>query len=123
VRAITGDGAHASLDAVGTPTTAVASVRSLRAGGRHVQVGLLLGESSTPPLPMDLVVSQELSVHGSHGMPVRQYTDLLDFVTSGVVDPALLVGRVVGLDEAGAALAAMSRPPTTTGMTVVRLTG
>ncbi len=121
VRDLTGGGAHVSLDAVGSPATAVASVRSLRRRGRHVQVGLLLGDQSTPPLPMDLVVAQELSVHGSHGMPAHQYGDLLDLVTSGRIDPALLVGRVIGLEEAGAALAAMSEPAGAAGMTVVRL--
>ena len=121
VRDVTGGGAHVSLDAVGSPATASASVRSLRRRGRHVQVGLLLGEQSTPPLPMDLVVARELSIHGSHGMPAHQYVDLLDLVTSGRIDPARLVGRVIGLDEAGAALAAMSQPAESVGMTVVRV--
>ena len=113
--------AHVSLDAVGSPETAVASVRCLRPRGRHVQVGLLLGDASTPPLPMDLVVARELSVHGSHGMPAHQYPDLLALVADGALDPGLLVGRVIGLDEAGAALAAMDEPATSAGMTVVRM--
>jgi D-arabinose 1-dehydrogenase-like Zn-dependent alcohol dehydrogenase len=121
IREITGGGAHVSVDAVGSPGTAVASVRSLRRRGRHVQVGLLLGAAATPPLPMDVVVAHELSVHGSHGMPARQYPDLLALVTGGRLDPALLVGRVVGLEDAGAALAAMSGPAPTVGMTVVRI--
>jgi alcohol dehydrogenase len=121
VRRATDGGAHVSLDAVGTPATAVASVASLRPRGRHVQVGLLLGGASTPPLPMDLVVARELSVHGSHGMPAHQYADLLALVDAGALDPSLLVGPVIGLEEAGAALAAMSGPPESTGMTVVRV--
>jgi alcohol dehydrogenase len=121
VRDLTDGGAHVSVDAVGSPDTAVASVRSLRRRGRHVQVGLLLGAQSTPPIPMDLVVAQELSVHGSHGMPAHQYAELLDLVADGRLDPSLLVGRVIGLAEAPAALVAMSEPATTVGMTVVRL--
>jgi alcohol dehydrogenase len=121
VREVTGGGAHVSVDAVGSTDTAVASVRSLRRRGRHVQVGLLLGAQATPPLPMDLVVAQELSVHGSHGMPAHQYADLLDLVADGRLDPSLLVGRVIGLAEAPAALVAMSEPATTVGMTVVSL--
>ncbi len=121
VREVTGGGAHVSIDAVGTTTTAVASVRSLRPRGRHVQVGLLLAAAATPPLPMDLVVARELSLHGSHGMPAHQYPDLLALVASGALDPALLVGRVIGLEDAGAALAAMSGPPEGIGMTVVRI--
>ena len=121
VREVTGGGAHVSVDAVGSPATAVASVGSLRRRGRHVQVGLLLGADATPPLPMDRVVAQELEVHGSHGMPAHQYGELLALVTDGTLDPALLVGTVIGLEDAGAALAAMSGPAETVGMTVVRL--
>jgi len=121
VRGLTGGGAHVSVDAVGSPSTAVASVRSLRRRGRHVQVGLLLGADASPPLPMDRVVAEELSVHGSHGMPAHQYPELLALVTDGRLDPALLVGRVIGLDGTGAALAAMSGPSRTVGMTVVRI--
>src|SRR5690606_11654406 len=64
VHAITGGGAHVSLDALGSPATAVASVLSLRRRGRHVQIGLLLGDAATPPLPMDRVLAWELSLHG-----------------------------------------------------------
>jgi alcohol dehydrogenase len=46
---------------------------------------------------------------------------MLDLVASGAVQPRRLVGSVIGLDEAGAALAAMSRPATTPGVTVVSL--
>jgi alcohol dehydrogenase len=121
VRDVTGGGAHVSVDAVGSPDTAVASVRSLRRRGRHVQVGLLLGDQATPPLPMDLVVAHELSVHGSHGMPAHQYAALLALVAEGRLDPSLLVGRVIALAETPAALVAMSEPATTVGMTVARL--
>ena len=114
-------GVHVSLDAVGSGDTAVASVLSLRPRGRHVQVGLLLGEHATPPLPMGVVVANELSLHGSHGMPARDYPAMLDLVASGAVHPERLVGSVIGLADAGAALAAMSRPAVTAGVTVVRL--
>lgn len=121
VVAATGGGAHASIDAVGSTQTAVASVSCLRPRGRHVQVGLLLGEHATPPLPMGPVVAKELEIHGSHGMAARDYPPMLDLVASGAVQPRLLVGSVIGLDEAGAALASMSRPTATAGVTVVRL--
>ena len=68
---------------------------------------------------MDLVVARELSVHGSHGMPAHQYPDLLALVADGALDPGLLVGRVIGLDEAGAALAAMDEPATSAGIDFV----
>ena len=118
---VTGGGASVSLDAVGSPATAVASVRCLRPRGRHVQLGLLLGEQSTPPLPMDVVVAKELSLHGSHGMPAAGYPGLLALVESGALRPDRLVGRVIALEDAPAALAEMSGPAGAAGMTVVRV--
>jgi D-arabinose 1-dehydrogenase-like Zn-dependent alcohol dehydrogenase len=120
---VTGGGAHVSVDALGSPGTAAASVRCLRRRGRHVQVGLLLGADAATPLPMDTVVAHELEVYGSHGMAARDYPGMLDLVADGTLRPDLLVGRVIGLDEAGDALAAMSRPATTAGLTVVDVGG
>ena len=119
VHEVTGGGAHVSLDAYGSGPTAVASVLSLRRRGRHVQAGLLLGEQSTPPLPMDRVVGWELSVHGTHGLAAADYPAMLDLVADRV-DLSRLVGAVVGLDEAPAALAALGAPPLRPGVTVVR---
>jgi alcohol dehydrogenase len=96
-------------------------VRSLRPRGRHVQVGLLLGEHATPPLPMGVVVGRELEIHGSHGMAARDYPAMLDLVASGGVPLDRLVGSAIGLGEAGAALAAMGGPSAGAGVTVVRL--
>jgi alcohol dehydrogenase len=107
VREITGGGAHVSLDALGSPTTADASIRSLRRRGRHVQVGLLLGVQSHPALPMDRVIAWELEIYGSHGMAAADYPALLDMVVSGALQPGRLVGRTIGLDGIGDALAAM----------------
>ncbi|HET7357257.1 MAG TPA: zinc-dependent alcohol dehydrogenase family protein [Nocardioidaceae bacterium] len=121
VRDVTGGGAHLSLDALGAPATAVSSVRCLRPRGAHVQVGLLLGAHATPPLPMDLLVANELSVHGSHGMAARDYPAMMDLVASGALRPDLLVGEVIALEDAGAALAAMDQPARAGGMTVVRI--
>lgn len=122
VRDLTGGGVHVSVDALGSAGTARASVLSLRRRGRHVQVGLLHGAAASPALPMDRVIAQELELYGSHGMAAAGYARMLDLVESGALDPARLVGRVVGLDDAGAALAAMDGP-TGPGMTVVRVSG
>jgi alcohol dehydrogenase len=122
VREVSGGGVHVSLDALGSAGTAVASVRSLRRRGRHVQVGLLLGPAATPPLPMDLVVAQELEVYGSHGMAAHEYPPLLRLVADRVLRPDLLVGHVLPLADGGAALAAMDDPSAgADGMTVLDL--
>ena len=121
IRELTGGGAHVSVDALGSPATAVASVGCLRPRGRHVQVGLLLGRDSTPPLPMDQVVAKELAVLGSHGMAAADYPAMLALVVAGTLRPDRLVGEVISLEEAGAALAAMDLPSGTGGMTVVEI--
>jgi alcohol dehydrogenase len=119
VMAVTDGGAHVSLDALGHPDTCVASVRSLRRRGRHVQVGLLLGEQSTPPIPMDRVVAHELQLFGSHGMQAHRYEALFELIASGRFDPAALVRRTVTLEESIEALVTMHRPGPA-GITVVR---
>ncbi len=121
IREITQGGAAVSIDALGSPTTAAASVRSLRRRGRHVQVGLLLGAAAAPPLPMDLVTAWELEIYGSHGMAAHEYPAMLALIEGGTLRPDLLVGDVIDLDGAGAALAAMDHPPSSSGMTVVDL--
>ena len=119
VHELTGGGAAVSLDALGAVATATASVLSLRRRGRHVQVGLLLGADTAPPLPMGRVIAWELELYGSHGMAAHEYPAMLARIASGELDPSRLVGRTIGLDEAPAALAALGEGGTGPGMTVV----
>ncbi|MCL2551283.1 MAG: zinc-dependent alcohol dehydrogenase family protein [Actinomycetia bacterium] len=116
VRAATGGGAHLSLDALGSPETCAASVAGLRARGRHVQVGLLPGGATA--VPMDRVVALELELLGSHGMAAHAYPEMMRLVAAGVLRPDLLVGEVIGLDAAPAALAALSHG-SPAGVTVI----
>jgi D-arabinose 1-dehydrogenase-like Zn-dependent alcohol dehydrogenase len=118
----TAGGPHLSIDALGSVSTLTAAVGSLRPRGRHVQVGLLLGDAATPPVPMSRVIAKELEILGGHGMPARDYPEMLAFIASGKVDVGRLVGRVIALDQAPSTLMAMSQPPTYPGMAVVDLT-
>jgi D-arabinose 1-dehydrogenase-like Zn-dependent alcohol dehydrogenase len=119
IRELTGGGADVSVDALGSPATAAASVRSLGRRGRHVQAGLLL--DGPTPLPMDVVIAQELTIHGTHGMAAADYPPMLALVADGTLRPDRLVSTVIGLDDAPAALMAMDHPPSGPGMTVVQL--
>jgi alcohol dehydrogenase len=121
VRDITGLGPHASIDALGSVPTMQSSVLSLRPRGRHVQVGLMLAENAVAPVPMGRVVSLELEVIGAHGMPARDYDEMLALVVSGALPVHRLVGRTIALAEAPAALMAMSEPAPASGITVVDL--
>jgi D-arabinose 1-dehydrogenase-like Zn-dependent alcohol dehydrogenase len=122
IQDLTGGGAHVSVDTLGSPATAASSVRCLRRRGRHVQVGLLLGPDAAAPLPMDLVIARELEIYGSHGMAAADYPAMLALIADQTLRPERLIGRVIGLAGAGAALAAMSQPPAAAGMTVIDLT-
>ena len=113
-----GGGVHVSLDALGHPDTCVASVESLRRRGRHVQVGLLLGEQARPPIPMDRVVAHELRIVGSHGMQAHRYDEMLAMIEAGQLDPSKLLGRTISLEESIEALTTMDRPGSV-GVTVV----
>jgi alcohol dehydrogenase len=121
VREATGGGAHVSIDALGSPATAANSVRSLRRRGRHVQVGLLLGDDARSPLPLARVIAWELEVYGSHGMSAAHYPAMLALVADGSLRPQDLVGRTIGLEGVGDALAAMDRPGAGQGITVAIL--
>ena len=116
VRDATDGGAHLSLDALGSPATCVASVLSLRARGRHVQVGLLPAVQGQPLVPMDRVIALELELRGSHGMAAHSYPELLGLVVAGRLRPQDLVTRTVGLSAAADALRDVGTLP---GVTVV----
>jgi alcohol dehydrogenase len=119
VRDATGGGAHVSLDALGSAATCSASIKGLRPRGRHVQVGLLPPDLGHPQVPMARVIALELEVVGSHGMAAHDYDELLALVASGRIRPEQLVTRRIGLDQAGAALAAMGEPGFPAGVTVI----
>ena len=106
---LTKGGAHVSLDALGHPTTCFNSIQNLRPRGKHVQVGLMLGDHTTPQVPMAKVIGKELEILGSHGMQAHRYGAMLDIINTGKLDPARLVGDKISLDEAPEALMNMDK--------------
>ncbi len=106
---LTRGGAHVSLDALGHPVTCFNSIQNLKPRGKHVQVGLMLGEHTTPQVPMAKVIGKELEILGSHGMQAHRYGVMLDMITSGKLDPSRLVGDRISLEDAPAALMNMDR--------------
>lgn len=120
--AASGGGVDVSVDAYGSADTAFASVRSLKKRGRHVQIGLMFGDSALAAMPMDAVIAGELELLGSHGMAAHEYPSMLGAVASGDFRPVELVGRTIALDDVPAALASMGTAGGAgSGMTVVEL--
>jgi alcohol dehydrogenase len=108
VRALTGGGAHLSVEALGLPATFEASLRSLRPLGRHVQIGMPTGAGATVPLPLlELVYARQLSLHGTRGLAAQGFGALLRMVEAGRIDLSGLVTRRIPLGALGEALALM----------------
>lgn len=107
VCALTGGGAHVSLDALGSLETCRNSILSLRKRGRHVQVGLMLADYRNASVPMNVVIAKELEILGSHGMQAHAYAPLLDMIVSGKLNPQALVAKTVSLEESPAELQGM----------------
>jgi len=115
---VTRGGAHVSIDALGAPSTCFNSVSCLRKRGKHVQVGLMLGDHSAPRIPMSKVVANELELLGSHGMQAHRYGAMLDMVQSGKLRPERLIGERISLEQSIDALMNMDKFPSV-GVAVV----
>lgn len=116
---LTEGGAHITIDAIGSPAIVADAVRSLRRRGRHIQVGLLLGDDAMTAVPMELLISRELEIYGSHGMAAADYPPMLELIARGKLHPERLIGRTISLDEAPDALARMSGSTSPSGITVI----
>lgn len=106
---MTRGGAHVSMDALGHPVTCFNSIQNLRPRGKHIQVGLMLGDHTAPQVPMAKVIGNELEILGSHGMQAHRYGAMLDMIQSGKLAPERLIGDQISLDEAPAALVNMDK--------------
>ena len=106
-----------SVEALGREETTDAALLALSPLGRHVQIGLY---AAPPRLAMPRVISQELTVLGSHGMAAADYSGLLALVREGALRPQDLVTRTLDLEQACDALVELGER-TRPGVTVIRL--
>lgn len=120
VREITGRGAQVSIDALGHHQTCWNSIACLAKRGRHVQIGLMLGSQSNPPIPMSAVIAGELEIYGSHGMQAIDYPRMLRMIASGTLDPSHLVTDTVSLAEGAQLLTKLGNYPNQ-GITVIAM--
>ena len=116
---LTGGGVHCSVDALGSHETCANSILSLRKRGKHIQIGLMAGNQSNPPIPMGPVIANELEIIGSHGMQAHRYPEMFGLIESSGMDLEQLIGRTIGLGEAATALPKMNEFAGQ-GVTIVR---
>ncbi|MFZ9482372.1 MAG: zinc-binding dehydrogenase [Ilumatobacteraceae bacterium] len=98
-------GAHVSVDCLGHAQTAANSVYSLRALGRHVQIGLF--PSRTADFPVSRVIRDELEILGVHGLSASRFSEVLALIDEGRLDPAAMINARLSLDDVPTALPAM----------------
>jgi len=84
-------------------------VNSLRKGGTHVQIGLTTSEEEgwcrcrpTKSSP------RKSSLKGSLGLQPSRYSEMLDMIESGKLDPTTLVEKKIDIHSVPDELAAMS---------------
>ncbi len=102
-------GANVSIDALGSQETCFNSVACLRKRGKHIQVGLTTGDHQYPKIPMDKVVAHELEIIGSHGMQSFRYNAVFEMIKRGKVQPELMLGKTISLEEAPEQLSNMNK--------------
>jgi alcohol dehydrogenase len=108
VQDISNGGVHVSMDALGSNETCYNSIANLRKRGRHVQVGLMVGDEKHPRIPMGKVIAHELEIYGSHGMQAHRYPEMIKMILDKKLSPEKLLGKTISLEEAKIALPKMN---------------
>jgi alcohol dehydrogenase len=115
---ITGRGANVSIDALGDHRTCWNSIQCLAKRGRHIQIGLMLGDHSNPPIPMASVIAKELEIYGSHGIQPFEYSRIFEMIARDKLNPQVLVSDTVTLEQATELLMRFGEFPNT-GISVI----
>ncbi len=92
-------GVHLSMDALGHRQTCLNSIHCLRKRGKHIQVGLMTKEHASIPLPMSLIIANELEILGSHGMQAHKYPEMFSLIEKSGIQLGAMIGELVGLEE------------------------
>lgn len=89
-------GAEAAWEAVGAASTVQAAISSVRKGGAVTLVGNV---SPTVELPLQMVVTRELTLYGSCASS-GEYPECISLMANGEVDVAPLISATVSLEDA-----------------------
>ncbi|HXZ87254.1 MAG TPA: hypothetical protein VEF07_01705, partial [Candidatus Binataceae bacterium] len=82
---------------------------SLRKQGRSLQIGLTTSaEKGEVAVPIDRMVTMELQLIASLGMPASRYPSMLQMVEAKKLNPKAMITETVGLDGASRVLEEMT---------------
>jgi L-iditol 2-dehydrogenase len=98
LRRTDGRGADVVMEAVGKPETVSMAIASVRKGG---SVGLVGNLTPEVPLPLQAVVTREITLYGSCASS-GEYPACLEMIARGTINVEALISAVVPLDEAPA---------------------
>ncbi len=116
---IAGHEFEVTVDALGSTDACLAALGVLAPRGRHVQIGLMLGEHATPPIPIGRIIAREIHLIGSHGMGAVAYPALLAHVAAGNLQPQRLIGESISLGELPRIMDSMAGFTTAPGVTLI----
>ncbi|EFM08553.1 Alcohol dehydrogenase zinc-binding domain protein [Paenibacillus curdlanolyticus YK9] len=109
IKELTKGGANISIDALGIQDTVISSLLSLNKRGRHVQIGISPNPNGgMTPVPVNLIMMNELSLLGSVSMPIPEYREMLQMVEKGKLNPGRLVTKQIALDDINSAFEDMT---------------
>ena len=54
---------------------------------------------ATPPIPMPLVVANELEILGSHGMQSHKYGEMFNFIKVANINLGKMITQTISLEE------------------------
>jgi threonine dehydrogenase-like Zn-dependent dehydrogenase len=108
--------AAGSVDAVGT------ALRSLRRGGQALALGLP-PTSSTLSMPGDLLVNNDLTLHGSFGYTSAAWARVVRLLNRGTLRPGGLITHVFPLDDYRLAFDELSAPTEARGKVMLEVSG
>jgi len=106
---LTKGGAHVGVDALGIKATCRNAILSLRKQGRALQIGLTSqAEQGEIAVPIDRMVTMELSLIATLGMPASRYPSMLQMVQAKKLDPKSMITETVDLAGASRVLEEMT---------------
>src|SRR5262249_51707213 len=98
-----GEGVDLVVEAVGAAATLTAAFDLVRKRGRIISVGAHAAE--TWPFPLARSFANELTLGFAIGDSIRLRSRLLSLITTGVLDPTVVVDRRIGFGDASQAYA------------------